>query len=636
MKVFASNLFLILLSLFISHAAFSQSLSKEGKKNAKEAHGYFIAGDYSKALELYLIAEQTDKKNTGVLYSIAICYVNTFRGEKALPYLDKVKNAEIKDPMINYYYGVACQADHQFDEAIKHYNMYLLNVKDENEKEKANHFIRQCNCAKDLMSKPVKLTVTNLGKGINTEYAEYIPVLTADEQTLFFTSRRANSTGGELDPRDNVFYEDIYTSNKTNATWGDGIHLSGDINSNSHDACVGLSSDGQLMFIYKTENGGDIYTSQLKGNVWSTPVSIGGINSEYYEPCASVSADGKTIVFVSDRPGGLGGTDLYMSKRLENGLYSKPKNLGPKINTTYNEFSPFIHSDGKSLSFSSEGHTGMGGYDIFSVDYNLETGEVKNEPRNEGYPINSASDEIFFVWSADNRRAYFSSSRDGGFGDKDLYVLELPEAEAKLVVFKGTVVDCETNSPVEAVINIVDIATQKTIDMHLTNSATGKYVVVLPAGKNYGISIEAKGYAFYSKNIDIPNLKNFKEVKDEVCLQSVKVGTKIVLRNVFFDVDKAILRQESEVELNKLLEIMQQNPSLAIEVSGHTDSDGDDAHNLNLSQERANAVLNYLVSKSISIERVKAIGYGEARPVIANTSPENKQLNRRTEIEFLK
>lgn len=628
---------MVLCMMLFSCISIAQSLSKEGKKYAKEAHGYFLAGDYYKALELYHQVEKTDKENKGIMYSIAICYVNTYRAEKALPYLDKVKNSEINDPLINYYYGVAYHVNHQFDEAVKHYNMFLQNVKDENQKAKVKHYIMQCGYAKDLIAKPVKLTVNNLGKGVNSEFAEYNPVVSADEQTLFFTSRRENSTGGEKDPRDNFFYEDIYTSNKSNHVWGNAIHLSGGINSASHDACVGLSSDGQMMFIYKAENGGDVYTSELKGNVWSTPVSLsGGVNSEYWEPCVSVSADGSTIVFVSDRPGGIGGTDLYISKLLKDGTYSKPKNLGNKINTTYNEFSPFIHSDGKTISFSSEGHKGMGGYDIFSMDFDLETGEVKGEPRNEGYPINSAGDEIFFVWSADNRRAYFSSSREGGLGDKDLYVLELPEAEAKLVVLTGTVVDCETKQFVEATINIVDNATQKIIGVHKSNSATGKYVVVLPAGKNYGISIESSGYAFYSKNIDIPNLKNFREITDEVCLQNVKAGTKIVLRNVFFDVDKSTLRSESELELNKLVEIMKQNPSVSIEVSGHTDSDGDDSHNLELSKARAKAVLDYLVSQSISSDRIRSTGYGESRPVVANTSPENKQLNRRTEIEFLK
>jgi len=621
----------------VSYNTFAQGLSKEGKKYAKEAHAYFLAGDYYKALELYHEVEKTDKNNTGIMYSIAICYVNTFQAEKALPYLDKVKNTEIKDPLINYYYGVAYQTDHQFDEAVKHYNMFLQNIKDENEIAKIKHYIMQCTYGKELVAKPVKLTVTNLGKAVNTEFAEYNPVVSADEHALFFTSRRDNSTGGEKDPRDNIYYEDIYTADKQGQTWTNVVHLSGDINSNSHDACVGLSSDGQSMFVYKTENGGDIYTSQLKGKVWSTSVSIsGGVNSEYWEPCVSVSADDKTIVFVSDRPGGFGGTDLYISRLLDNGTYSKPKNLGAKINTIYNEFSPFIHSDGKTISFSSEGHKGMGGYDIFSMEFDLETGEVKGEPKNEGYPINSAGDEIFFVWSADNRRAYFSSSRDGGMGDKDLYVLELPEADAKLVVYTGTVLDCETKNPVEATITIVDVATQKTFGIHKSNSATGKYVVVLPAGKNYGISIESSGYAFYSKNIDIPNLKNFKEITDEICLQNVKAGTKIVLRNVFFDVDKSILRVESELELNKLVEIMEQNPTLAIEVSGHTDSDGDDAHNLELSKSRAKAVLDYLVSKSIASDRIRSVGYGESRPVVANVSPENKQLNRRTEIEFLK
>jgi outer membrane protein OmpA-like peptidoglycan-associated protein len=633
---------LIITLLFLSLTAgltfesSAQSLSRDGKKYAKEAREYFVAGSYAKALELYLEVEKTDKDNNGILYSIAICYVNTFQADKALPYLNRVRNTNINDPMINYYYGVAYQFNHQFDEAVKHYNMFLLNEKDEDEKRKVKHYIVQCTYGKELMAKPVKIKVENLGKAINTQYAEYTPAISADEQTIFFTSRRENSTGGEKDPQDNQFYEDIYTSTKVQGKWTTGVHLTGDINSASHDACVGLSSDGQMMFIYKTENGGDVYTSELKGAKWSTPVLFSDVNSEFYEPCAAISADGNTVIVVSDRPGGQGGTDLYISRKNADGSFSKPKNLGPKFNTEYNELSPFIHSDGKTLSFSSEGHKGMGGYDIFSVGIDLATGEAKAEPKNEGYPINTAGDEINFVWSADNRRAYFSSSRDGGMGDKDLYVLELPEAEAKLVVFTGTVVDCETKKPIEATINMVDNTTQKKIESHKSNSSTGKYVVVLPAGKNYGISIDAPEYAFYSKNIDIPDLKNFKEIFDEVCLQNVKAGTKIVLRNVFFDVDKATLRKESELELNKLIEVLQQNPDLSIEISGHTDSDGEAQHNTDLSQARAQAVYDYLVSKSIVKERMRYKGYGELKPVVNNDSPENKQLNRRTEIEFLK
>jgi outer membrane protein OmpA-like peptidoglycan-associated protein/tetratricopeptide (TPR) repeat protein len=630
------TLLALCLSLGLTYQTNAQSLSREGKKYAKEAREYFIAGSYAKALELYLQVEKTDKDNNGILYSIAICYVNTFQAEKALPYLNRVRNTNINDPLINYYYGVAYHSNHQFDEAVKHYNMYLQNTKEEEEKRKVKHYIVQCSYGKELMSKPVKLTVQNLGKGINTEHAEYTPAISADEHTMFFTSRRENSTGGEKDPQDNQFYEDIYTSSKVQGKWTTATHLTGGINSASHDACVGLSSDGQMMFIYKTENGGDLYTSELKGDQWSDPVAFSEMNSDYFEPCAAISADGNTIIVVSDRPGGFGGTDLYISRRNTDGSFSKPKNMGSKFNTEYNELSPFIHSDGKTLSFSSEGHKGMGGYDIFSVGIDLATAEAQADPKNEGYPINTAGDEIYFVWSADNRRAYFSSSRDGGMGDKDLYVLELPEAEARLVVFTGTVVDCETKKPIAATINMMDNTTQKKLQSHKSNSSTGNYVVVLPAGKNYGISIEAPEYAFYSKNIDIPDLKNFKEISDEVCLQSVKVGTKIVLRNVFFDVDKAILRKESEAELNKLVEVLQQNPDISIEISGHTDSDGEAQHNTDLSQARAQSVYDYLVSKSIVKERMRYKGYGELKPVVNNDSPENKQLNRRTEIEFLK
>jgi outer membrane protein OmpA-like peptidoglycan-associated protein len=392
------------------------------------------------------------------------------------------------------------------------------------------------------------------------------------------------------------------------------------------------------MFVYRHNkvDGGDLYISELKGTEWSSPKNLGpNINTKAWEPSASITSDERVLFFVSTKPGGFGGRDIYMSRKLPNGEFALSVNLGPKINTEFEEDCPFIHADGKTLYFSSKSKKSMGGFDIFSCTINTETGQVLTDPVNIGYPINTAGDDVFFVWSADNKRAYFSSVREGGYGDKDLYVLERDDANAALVVFKGRVISCMENTPVGATIIVLDNATGKPVGIYNSNSSTGKYTIVLPAGKNYGISVEAPGYLFYSKNIDIPFLNHYMEILDTVCMDPIKIGKKIVLRNVFFDLDKATLRSESEAELERLHEILVKNPHIKIQILGHTDSDGSDEHNLRLSDARAKSVVDYMVKKGVDVGRMKFHGFGETKPVAPNDTPENKQLNRRTEFEIL-
>jgi outer membrane protein OmpA-like peptidoglycan-associated protein len=427
---------------------------------------------------------------------------------------------------------------------------------------------------------------------------------------------------------------------KKDNEWTKAEKLGPVINTPSHDGCVGISPDGQEMFIYKVPKGmskGDLYISSLKGDAWSAPVSMGdNVNSKSWEPSGSITSDEKAFFFTSDREGGFGGTDIYMVKKLPTGQWGLPIHLGPEINTSQDEDSPFIHADGKTLYFSSKGHTSMGGFDIFSIEVDVENGKVKGQPVNIGYPINTADDDIFFVWSADNKRAYFSSFREGGYGEKDLYVLEREDAHSALVVLKGTIKACDGQLPIAATIVVTDNTTGKPIGVYNSNSKTGKYTVILPPGKNYGIAVEAPNYLFYSKNIDIPKLDHYVEIKDSICLEQFKIGTSIVLRNVFFDVNKATLRQESESELERLTEILKQNPTLKIQISGHTDSDGSDESNMKLSDARAHAVVEYLVmKKGINKDRLTWKGYGETKPVVPNDTPENKQLNRRTEFEIV-
>jgi outer membrane protein OmpA-like peptidoglycan-associated protein len=620
----------------------AQDNSKEFKKLVDKGNAYIESEDYENALPTFLKADKFKSKDPNVSYLIAQCYIKTGDEVKALPYLITAKEGGVKDTELNYYLGVAYHQAHKFPEsvaALEKYKSTLKPATDAEKIEEVDMIINHCKHGDELILKPVKVKITNLGPNINSKYPDYVPAISADETVLLFTSRRDNTTGGQKANEDGQYYEDIYISVKaTDTTWSTAQGLGNGINTPSHDACVGISPDGQEMFIYRVtpKDGGDLFISELKGTFWSAPKSLGAnINTPSWEPSASITSNENVLFFTSNKKGGLGGRDIYMSKRLSNGEFGPAVNLGPKINTKRDEDSPFIHADGKTLYFSSKGHKSMGGFDIFSCTINTETGEITSDPVNIGYPINTAGDDIFFVWSADNRRAYFSSEREGGYGDKDLYVLEREEAEAALVVFKGKIHGCDDSKPVAATIVVTDNATSKPVGVYNSNSSTGKYTVILPAGKNYGIAIEAQGYLFYSKNIDIPFLDHYLEIQDTVCMEKIKIGTKIVLRNVFFDVNKATLRPESAAELERLYEVLVKNPHIKIQISGHTDSDGNDDLNLRLSDARAKAVVDYMVKKGVPIARMKFKGYGETKPVAPNDTPENKQLNRRTEFEIL-
>lgn len=633
-------LFLVLCCLFYGHI-FGQVYPENYDKNIKKGKEHIEMEEYHQALPYFLEAWKMDTTDYKLAFNIARCYFHIGHELNAFPYLDNAK-VGIKDPILTFYYARCFHLQHKFEVAIALYRQYQQTLDpDEPEYFEMHQYIANCKNAVELVKTPVKVKIRNLGPVINSPYPDYVPVISADETEMLFTSRRPNTTGGERDLEDGFFYEDIYQSSRINDTlWSEPVDIGNGINTESHDACVALSPDGMELIMYRHSgtDGGDLYVSILKGEVWEKPKRLGTtINTPFWEPSASISSDEKAIFFTSNRKGGLGGTDIYMVRMKDNGDYGPAILLGPAINTPQDEDAPFIHADGKTLYFSSKGHKSMGGYDIFYCTIDIETGEILTTPQNIGYPINTADDDVFFVWSADGKRAYFSSVRDGGYGDKDIYVLERESApKAPTVLFKGQIVACEDKHPVTATIFVTDLHTQKIVGVYNSNSFTGKYTISLPAGKNYGISVEASGYLFESKNINFPKQDGYIELVDTICMNKLKVNTSIILRNVFFDVDKATLRPESIQELNKLVDILRHNPNLKIQLSGHTDSDGNDDHNMVLSDNRAKAVVDYLIKKGgINPDRLTWKGYGETQPIEPNDTPEHKQQNRRTEVKIV-
>jgi outer membrane protein OmpA-like peptidoglycan-associated protein len=440
------------------------------------------------------------------------------------------------------------------------------------------------------------------------------------------------------------------------------------VNTASHDACIAVSPDGKQLFIYKDTRSGDIYVSTLTdptNYVWSKPVSLGeNINSKYQEPSVSMTADGKTLFFSSDRPGGKGGLDIYYSRKTSDGKWGAAINLGDTINTPYDDDAPFIHPEGTTLYYSSRGHATMGGYDIFRCY--LEN-DHWTTPENLGYPINTVDDDSYFVLSADNKHGYYASANDGGHGEKDVYLISMPKREdleqaevteikiaprlagpiapvvevaraqmrSPTTILRGVIRDAITKDSLEARLVLTDNGPNEVVAEISSEPGTGKYTIVMPSGKNYGLAVERDGYLFHSENYDIPPSSSYQEIDLNVDLKKIAVGTRIVLKNIFFDFNKATLKKESATELKNLLDLLKESPKLKIEISGHTDNKGVAATNLILSQKRAKAVVDYLIAKGIPAARLKYAGFGASKPLAPNTNEKGRQLNRRTEFKIM-
>lgn len=605
----------------------------------KRADNLFRQGNYSKALEIYLAAYDKNKEDASVNYHIGACYLKSITKAKAVTYLEK---AEDIDPTVekDLYYLLA-QAYHQslqWDKAMAAYTSYgdmlpLSEVKTMGPV--VEQKIQECKIGKELVQKPVKVKIENIGAAINSSYPDYAPVISSDESVLMLTSRRDGSTGGK-DKMTGEYDEDVYISNQKSQKWQPVKNVGDPISTKEHDSNIALSNDGQKLLLYKDDDGdGNIYESVQKGSKWSVPVMLQTpISTKAHESSASYSPDGRVLYFVSNREGGVGGRDIYYAKLNDKGQWDNITNIGNVINTPLDEEGVFMHPDGKTLYFSSQGHKTMGGFDIFKSTFN----EGKwSTPENIGYPINSPDDDLFFVLAASGIRGYYASVKDGGMGDLDIYVINFIDEKpiVYVTILKGTITDAVTGQPLEADIEITDNEKNESVAKFNSNSATGNYLVSLPSGKNYGIAVNAKGYLFHSENVNIPPSTGYQEIIRDIALQKIIVGSKTRLNNIFFDYDKATLRNESISELDRLVNLLKNTPGLRIRISGHTDNRGSAEYNKNLSENRAKAVVDYLINKGIAADRLEYKGYGFSSPIAPNDTDEGRQLNRRTEFEIL-
>ena len=650
--------------LIFINSGFSQ-IFDEFKTNYNRAINFVAAKNFQSALPIFLSLDSTSSGNSNLDFNVGVCYINSSLDKsKAIPFLERaVENIsldyiglpdEITAPIFAFYYlGRAYMIDNRIDDAInlfEKFKYYLTDSQVDLLKD-VNHQIEMCYNAKKLMSNPVEIKIDNLGEPINSAYPDYSPVLSIDESAIYFTSRREGSNCGKKDT-DGKFFEDIYTAvyDKNQNKW---IYFRkiDKINTCGHEASISLSADGKQLFIYKDDKGdGNIYISNLVNDNWTTPEKLPSeINTKAWETHACLTTDGNTLYFTSNKEGGYGGRDIYMCEKLESGKWSNSVNLGPAINTEYDEESPFILPDGVTLYFSSKGHECMGGFDIFTSTLSDEG--YWSTPENIGYPINTTDDDVFYVPTKDEKHAYYSSAKGNGFGDQDIYKLSIITQKKLVAHLKGLIMDESTYKPVAAKLEVIDAVTNNIIARFTSDNESGAYYVSLPIGKTYNLKVSAEKYITHNETFNISDTISDPEINKVIILQKMQiaskdtkimfdnkevlVGDRIVLNNVLFDFDKYTLRPESKVELDKWVAFLKNYSTLKIELLGHTDNKGVAEYNIILSENRAKAVCDYFVENGINIERLKWKGYGMGLPIATNLTDEGRQKNRRTEIKII-
>ena len=591
------------------------------------------SGNFPEALKQLQAAITRDPRFLDGWLSIAGIHSELKHYKEAIDGYERAKSIDsnyFRDYNLTYSINLAGQGD--FQKAVAAVDDFLR-IPNLNEKSRLVGEFRKksyqfaINYAQQKPLGGYRFEPANLGDSINSKDSEYYPTITIDGKELIFT-RRVNGIN-----------EDFFGATRSSNGWHKAGALSGNINTQSNEGAQNISQDGQwLIFTGCNFPGGagscDLYISYLTPNGWSDPESLGPrINTEAWESAPSLSPDKKELYFASNRPGGFGGSDIYVSRLLPNGRWGEPENLGPEINTAGEESCPFIHADNQTLYFTSNGHLGYGGDDLFIS---------KKQPKgswsravNLGYPINTIENEGSLVVSADGKTAWYASDRSDSRGGLDIYTFELRSdvRPAKTLWVKGKVYDIKTNKGLPSSVELTDLATQEVLSKVQTDE-TGHYLVTLPVGKDYAFNVNRKGYLFYSENFSLSN--NSDSVFNiDIPLQPLEANASIVLRNIFFDVNKFDLKPQSTSELDKLVVLLRDNPTLRIQLSGHTDNVGKAEDNLVLSNNRAQAVVKYLVAHGIEQQRLTFKGYGATQPVADNATEEGRAKNRRTELKVI-
>ena len=629
-----------------SRAQSTQNLSSPSKKAKRfyhQAYEYYQLRNYKKAVLSLDNAIKADSRFAEAFALKGDIAAEQYHMEEAiLNYDQAVEILPDLDYNIYVILGNLKLLIGRYREAKRDYQRYLsYNRGPSNRRWQTEANINKCELGMEMIADPVPFDPVNLGDSINTIHDEYINAITSDKETLFFTRRLPTSaiTSGISEKVE----EDFYLSGLSHdSAWLLASNLGPPINTRGNEGAISISPDGQLLFFAACQRHDgfgscDIYWSWKMGTNWSEPRNLGpAVNSAAWESQPSFSSDGKTLYFTSKRTGGKGSSDIWKTELLRNGDWTIPVNLGDSVNTSGEEQNPFIHPDDQTLYFASKGHKGMGGLDLFYIRKNADGSW--NTPVNLGYPINTSADEITLIVNSTGDVAYISSDKLGGKGRQDIYSFQLyEEAQPNPVTYlKGIVFDKQTENRLQARFELTDLKHNQVAVQSISDPIDGSFLVCLPTDRDYALNVSRPGYLFYSDNFSMTGTRDqTRPFLKNIPLQPIKVGETVILKNIFFDTDKYDLKPESFIELGKLLQLLQNNSSIRIQISGHTDSIGSEEHNLELSQNRAKAVFDYLVTEGISYDRMTYSGYGFSRPVDTNETETGRANNRRTEFRIV-
>ncbi|MBI1344094.1 MAG: OmpA family protein [Terrimonas sp.] len=630
---------ILILASFLSCSAQKKSKSRPAAVNKTdqlytEGINQAQAGNYLAAISSFEQVLYLDSNYNDAYLSLAGVYNQIKNYALAAQYYEKgIARDTAKNVLYNLPYSINLAGTGQFQKALKAVNLYLAHPRLGQNSRKAGEY-RQRSFAfavdyeKKHPQKDYAFVPRNLGPNINTADPEYFPSLTIDGKEFVFT-RQVNN-----------YNEDFFSSHWEDTAWGPATLLPGDVNTPQNEGAQMISLDGQwLVFTGCSRKDGwgscDLYISYLTPQGWSEAINLGGrVNSDQWDSQPCLSPDKRDLYFASRRFGGYGGSDLYVCHLLPGGKWSDPENLGPEINTKGDESTPFIHADNQTLYFSSNGLQGYGEDDIF---YSRKgPGGAWSIPVNLGYPINTIDKEGSLFIAPDAKTAYYASNRSDSYGALDIYSFELRDniRPYKTSWVKGKVYDKKTGKGLPSAIELVDIDNKQLLSKVQTDE-TGNYLITLPEGKAYSFNVNRKGYLFFSDNFFIQSSGRDTTFEKNIPLQSIEKDATITLKNIFFDFNQFDLKPASTTELDKLVELMTENPTLVTQVNGHTDNVGNANDNLKLSENRAKAVVNYLTGKGIDPHRLIAKGYGATQPIAGNDTEAGRAQNRRTDIKVL-
>lgn len=634
-----------LVFLFIGSFAWAQMpLATKNKKAIElytEADNFRVRGQYSQAIGLLNDAIKRDKEFVEAYYRLGIIYMTL----KDFP--QAVKNFETGVALTNdirkqkifwYDLGESYFSIGDYEKAKEILSKFLqAEVQNKAKIDRARLLMGNVEFAERHKDNEAGYRLKPLSDTVNAFVMQYFPVLTADQQQLIFTRRMG---GGANDD------EDLVVSQRMrNGRWSEPRSISSNINSSLNEGTCTISADGRkLIFTSCVGRKGygscDLFESVRIGDEWTTPRNLGpNVNSAEWESQPSLSADGRTLYFVSDRRGGVGRRDIWVSHLDEKGEWTRAKNLGKPVNTIYDEISPFIHVNNRVIYFASNGLVGFGGYDIYFSE--KDTTGAWSEPKNIGSPINNHEDQFSLYITSDGKKGYFSHEevKDAGYTTSRIFEIDIPEEHRvryKSNYVKGVVRDKQTRAPLAASIELINLETKETESLVSSDSVTGAYLIVLTQGAEYALYVNKKRYLFRSLNFNYSELRDYEPIVLDIDLEKASEGTSAVLENIFFDVDKYDLKEKSITELGKILRFLKENPDVRVEISGHTDNTGSASYNLQLSEKRAQSVYNHLVANGINAGRLIPKGYGSQQPIDSNDSEEGRQKNRRIEFKIIR